>query len=87
MMATSKTVVSFSYKVNSERSADYFRVYLNGTQKIMIAGTTSYEAFSVELKAGDILSFVYQKDGSVSSGNDCGYIKDIDVIITEPTEA
>ena len=87
MMATSKTVVSFSYKVNSERSADYFRVYLNGSQKVTISGTTSYEAFSIVLNAGDVLSFAYQKDGSVSTGNDCGYIKDLTVIITEPLEA
>ena len=79
--------VSFEYNVSSEGYYDNFRAYHNGTQIFSVSGSASYQSYSLTLAAGDTLVFEYSKDGSVSSGSDCGFIKNLvvaDLQLVEP---
>lgn len=72
--------VSFNYKVSTENNYDFFRFYIDGTQKVKESGTSStewkYKKYT--LTAGEhILKWEYSKDQSQSSGEDCVRIDDI----------
>ena len=72
--------VSFYYIVSSENNYDFFRFYIDGTQKVKESGTSStewnYKKYT--LTAGEhILKWEYSKDQSQSSGEDCVRIDDI----------
>ena len=69
--------VSFRYKVSSESNYDRLNISKNGSTLVTVSGSTSYVSYSVNLNAGDYLTFSYSKDGSVSSGSDCAYIADL----------
>ena len=66
--------VSFSYKTSSESGYDYLYIKKNGTTLKSCSGSTSYVSYSVDLDAGDYLTFVYSKDTYTSSYSDCAYI-------------
>ena len=76
-------VVTLNYGVSSESGFDYFRIYKNGSQVVGIAGSYSNVVRDIEVKAGDTLSFRYTKDGSVSSGSDCGWFTITSGLYTE----
>jgi hypothetical protein len=72
--------VSFHYKVSTENNYDFFRFYIDGTQKIKESGTsnTEWNYKKYTLTAGEhILKWEYSKDQSQSSGEDCVRIDDI----------
>lgn len=72
--------VSFYYKVSSENNYDFFRFYIDGTQKIKESGTTNsdWQYKKYTLTAGEhILKWEYSKDQSQSSGEDCVRIDDV----------
>ena len=71
--------VSFSYKVSSESNYDFLSINKNGSNLKKISGSTTYVSYSVDLAAGEYLTFEYSKDGSVNSGDDCGYISDLTI--------
>lgn len=78
LKALQNSTVSFSYMVISESGYDYLHIKLNGSAKISLSGIhNSYTHYTVNLSAGDILTFSYSKDGSVSNREDCIYIKDL----------
>lgn len=78
--ATSPTTITFSYSVSSESSCDILYILKNGETLVNASGIyTSYVDYSVELGAGETLTFRYRKDGSVSSGSDRAYIANLDV--------
>ncbi len=56
--------------------ADSFYVIRNGyTTEVHLSGEGNSITLQIILGAGDTLSFTYSKDGSVSVGDDCAYIK------------
>jgi hypothetical protein len=72
--------ISFHYKVSSENNYDFFRFYIDGSQKFKDSGTSSaewkYKKYT--LTAGEhILKWEYSKDYSSSSGEDCVRIDDV----------
>ncbi|MEE1111700.1 MAG: C25 family cysteine peptidase [Bacteroidales bacterium] len=72
--------ISFHYKVSTENNYDFFRFYIDGTQKIKESGTsnTEWNYKKYTLTAGEhILKWEYSKDQSQSSGEDCVRIDDI----------
>ena len=79
--------ITFEYRVSSENGWDYFTILLNGTQVVNIAGETSYQSYTVTLNAGESLTLQYSKDGSVSSGDDCAYIKNLVITTNQMVEA
>ena len=70
--------VSFNYRVSSESNYDFLYIKKNGSNLKKISGTT-YGSYSVDLAAGEYLTFEYSKDGSRNIGDDCGYISDLTI--------
>ncbi|MCP4152702.1 MAG: hypothetical protein GY757_33515 [bacterium] len=71
---TSAYSVKFYWKVSSESGYDYLRFYIDGTLQDQIAGTVDWAQQSYDVSAGShTLAWTYYKDGSVSSGSDCGW--------------
>ena len=73
----SSVTVTFRYKTSSESGYDRLYVKKNGSNLFNCSGITSYSSYSVNLSAGDTLTFTYSKDGSQASGSDCAYITDL----------
>ena len=69
------------YRVSSENNCDKLAILKNGNNQFNpISGSTSYTSLTLTLVAGDTVTFVYSKDGSVNSYNDSAYVKIVSVI-------
>ncbi len=67
--------ISFYYKVSSEATYDYLRFYIDGTQMGEWEGDTGWEQVSYDVSAGThTFKWAYEKDYSVSGGQDCAWI-------------
>ncbi len=78
--ATQDCTLSFQYSVSSESTYDFFAIKKNGGRRDEISGTShSYQYMEISLSAGDTVSFTYSKDGSLSEGSDCAYLKDLTI--------
>ncbi|RLD60384.1 MAG: hypothetical protein DRJ05_04765 [Bacteroidetes bacterium] len=74
--------ISFYYKVSSESGYDYLEFHMDGNLVERWAGTVAWTEYSHLVTAGlHTFSWVYDKDGSVSTGSDCGWI---DYIVFPP---
>ncbi len=73
--------VSFWWKVSSERGYDLLNVTLNGDQAATpVSGEVDWEQRTIAIPAGEhTLAFSYTKDGSVSNGQDRGWIDEITI--------
>ena len=67
--------LEIEYKVSSELNYDIFKIYHNGDQLANISGTYDWRGLSIDLEAGDTVTFTYSKDSSSFNGNDCAYVK------------
>ena len=67
--------ISFFYKVSSESGYDYLKFYI-GTQVIgEWSGTVGWTEATYATSGGDLtFKWTYSKDGSLSSGSDCGWV-------------
>jgi hypothetical protein len=73
--------IKFYWKVSSEANYDYLKFYVDGTLKDEIAGTVGWQQKSYAVTAGShTLKWVYEKDSSVSSGSDCGWVDKLEII-------
>lgn len=79
------TVVSFKYACESEHATkwDYFHIDINKSTMVTAGGAKSdtnsidiFTDYTVTLKAGDVMTLVYQKDGSSNKDADMAVIKD-----------
>jgi PKD repeat protein len=76
----STQAVKFYWKVSSEANYDYLRFYIDGVEKTRIAGTVDWTQVSYNITAGThILKWSYTKDGSVSTGSDCGWLDKLEI--------
>ncbi|MCP4218294.1 MAG: hypothetical protein GY765_26900 [bacterium] len=67
--------VKFYWKVSSESGYDYLKFYIDGVAQDSIAGTVDWTQKTYAVDAGShVLKWAYEKDGSVSSGSDCGWV-------------
>lgn len=68
---------SFSYRISSE--SGYDQAYVKQNDNFVVGNVSGTKTDSVELdvKAGDVLMFVYGKDGSSASNDDTFYIYNI----------
>ncbi|MCK4677929.1 MAG: T9SS type A sorting domain-containing protein, partial [Bacteroidales bacterium] len=67
--------ISFFYKVSSEASYDYLQFYIDNNMMGQWAGEVGWERAAYPVTAGPhIFTWVYDKDYSVSNGQDCGWI-------------
>ncbi|MCP4221651.1 MAG: trypsin-like peptidase domain-containing protein [bacterium] len=74
------TTVKFYWKVSSESGYDYLRFYIDGTLQDSIAGTPAWAQKTYTVSSGaHTLKWTYEKDGSVSSGSDCGWVDQLEL--------
>ena len=71
-----KGTFSFWWKVSSESNYDWLRYYVNGTEKAKISGTKDWAQVTIPIMStGEtVIKWTYSKDGSQSTGSDCGWI-------------
>jgi len=70
--------IGFDWKVSSEANSDYLNFYLDSTLNGKISGETSWASRTINIPSGfHYLIWSYEKDSSVSEGNDCGWIDNI----------
>jgi subtilisin family serine protease len=68
-------LLSFYYKVDSEATYDFLRFYIDGVEEGEWSGSVAWTQFSISVDAGEhTFLWSYEKDGSVSSGADAGFI-------------
>ncbi len=77
--------ISFQYKVSSEANYDYLRFYIDGSELGSWDGEQGWAEFTYAVSTGEhTFTWEYDKDYSVSNGDDCGWI---DYIIFPPIGA
>ncbi|MBR3412935.1 MAG: T9SS type A sorting domain-containing protein [Bacteroidales bacterium] len=70
--------ISFYYKVSSEEGYDFFKFFIDGTEKLSASGEVGWTRASFFVPAGNhIISFSYSKDYQVVEGSDCAWIDNI----------
>ncbi len=70
-----KTSVKFYWRVSSETNYDYLRFYIDGVLQTSISGSTSWAQKTYTVTSGShTLKWSFTKDGSVSTGSDCGWV-------------
>ncbi len=70
--------ISFYKKVSSEENWDYFRFYINGELQNEWSGDVDWSNETYSVTAGTYtLKWEYNKDGSISDGEDCTWIDNI----------
>ena len=82
---TLKTVVqgrgtlSFRWRTSSESEYDWLRLRVDGNEVGRISGWRDWEGFShvIDGNGSHTVEWRYDKDGSVSDGEDCGWIDDV----------
>lgn len=80
---TGPCTVDFWWKVSSEQNWDKLKFYVDDELVESISGVTSWANVSRAVGAGShTLKWTYDKDGSASSGNDCGWVDA--VTVSEP---
>ncbi len=81
---TGPGTLTFWWKASSEAGYDYLRFSIDGVeQPSSISGETDWRQQSFALSTGrHVLTWTYAKDGSRSSGADCGWVDQ--VIFTPP---
>ncbi len=68
-------LLSFYYKVSSEGTYDFLRFFVDGVKQGEWSGEVPWTQFSMSIAAGQhTFLWSYEKDGSVSSGDDMGVI-------------
>ena len=71
--------LELQYKVSSESSFDWLKIYHNSIEKVKVSGQTSFTTISISMAVGDTVKISYSKDSMLSSGSDCAWVN----IITE----
>ena len=72
---TASSDISFWYRVSSEGGYDYLRFYVDGAQIASWAGTVPWTQFTYPVTSGSrTFKWSYTKDGSVSTGDDAGWV-------------
>lgn len=70
--------LSFWYRTSTESSWDYLNFYIDGTRLLHVSGSNGWTLYSNTVPAGNhTLRWEYDKDGSVSNGEDNVYIDDV----------
>ena len=82
LFVLSNGVISFYKKVSSEANYDFLRFYIDGVEKAAWDGEQDWTQESFNITQGiHTVKWEYEKDYSVNTGSDCGWI---DYIILPP---
>ena len=72
---TGPAEIRFWWKVSSENNYDFLRFLINGGVQHSISGTVNWTERTYTVAEGThTLRWLYQKDASVNSGSDCGWV-------------
>ena len=73
---TGSGVLSFYWKVSSESNYDYLSVWVDDDRQERISGSVDWSevTLSIEGSGAHTVQWQYDKDGSVSSGDDTGWV-------------
>ena len=73
--------VRFTAEASSKRNFDFVRIYKEGSSSSYteLSGKDAFD-FEFFLEEGDVVLIVYEKDNVGSGNNDCGYIKELQII-------
>jgi subtilisin family serine protease len=72
---TAESDLSFYWKVSSETNYDYLRFLIDGAEQASWSGTQGWTQATYTVGTGQhTFTWKFTKDGSVSSGSDCGYV-------------
>ncbi len=76
--------LSFYWKVSCEPSGAYLEVTLNGEQLTKISGEIDWHLKSLTIPPGShTLGWIYRRDGNSVSGDDCGWLDQVEFITTK----
>ena len=80
-----KGTLAFRWRTSSEWDYDWLRIRVDGNEVASISGSRDWESFShsIESDGSHTVEWAYTKDGSVSDGEDCGWI---DNVVWTPAE-
>ncbi len=74
-LAHGPAVLSFQWRVSSEGGADWLSLFVDGSRALSISGEVDWAPAAVTLSSGEHeVVWSYDKNPSVSSGDDCGWI-------------
>lgn len=78
---TCKRQVRFRWRVSSEANFDFLEVYVNGVRRQRISGNVGWTTVTLNLGFGNnTVEWRYDKDGSVTSGLDRGFVDQVEFI-------
>ena len=81
---TGPAFVRFWWKVSSEQGYDFLRVLLDDSEQHAISGEVDWQRRLLVIPAGThTLQWGYEKNGSWSEGEDCGWLDQVS-LVTEP---
>ncbi len=80
--ATAEIQIELSLRVSSEYDCDKLQLQLNDEQLLVMSGEETRQ-MTVTLAVGDVLSFVYMKDGYGNNGSDCCTIEQIKITLKQ----
>ena len=71
--------LAFRWRTSSEWDYDWLRLRVDGNEYASMSGWREWEDYSLAITgAGShTIEWTYSKDGSVSDGEDCGWIDDV----------
>lgn len=73
-------VISFDRRVSSEQDFDSFRFFIDDIEKFSISGEQSWSRVSYPITTGEHrFRWVFEKDASVSNGQDAAWIDDLEL--------
>ncbi|MDD4735532.1 MAG: C13 family peptidase, partial [Kiritimatiellae bacterium] len=77
-IVTGPGLLTFYWKVSSEEEFDYLSLDVNGTETNAVSGEMDWGLVQAELASGvSTVRWTYAKDGSVSEGDDTGWVTDV----------
>lgn len=75
-------VLTFWWKVSSESTFDFLRLYINGSQANAISGEVGWTLITQPLDPGlNVIEWRYTKDDIVASGSDAGWVDQVAIAV------
>ena len=74
-----KGTLTFKWKASSEQNYDKLNLYVDGSLVTSISGSTNWTTYTrtISVEGSHTVEWRYTKDGSASSGSDCGWVDDV----------
>jgi hypothetical protein len=75
---TGPGILSFFWRVSSEKNFDFLECYIDGALRYKMSGSIDWVKQSIQLGAGShSIKWQYAKDPTVDGGQDCGWVDNV----------